>query len=396
MRSKGIVCLLIQLLFLTACQPQIALVEVTRLVEAPSASGSADTASVNAAAVEVTRVVPQVVTQVVAQEVIVEVTKSPLGSAERPVQLLFAPTVSTAVITGRGEALIQALSEATGLAYEIGVMDDEQSMIGLMCDAPMETIGFLSAVGYVQANEQCSVQVGNVAVGTDGFTWQTGMIVTRRDTGINEVEDLAGKRWAVPDRASIPDFLFFQALLADRDIEVGEVMEVTGDSSALLAVYNGEADFATATYLPPILPYEERVWQYGVDDPEPWRLLGVAPRRSPLGYVLVNGEPESGGYRLRDARSGIFDTTPGIYGETQILSLSAQIPNETVVLGADFPLSVARTVIATLAEFAASEACGTSLCSADFYGWTGLEPAEDHFYDPLRFLIASGLLEREG
>ena len=374
--------MLASLIALVACQPQIALVEVTRLVEV-----SPDPAAPPGTTVEVTRVVAQEVTRIVPQEVAVEITRSPLGSAERPVQLLFAPTVDTAIIAGRGQALAQALAAATGREYAVGVLDSEEHVVALMCTAPADTIGFLSAVGYVLAHEQCGVQVASVAVHDDGLTWQAGMVVVRRDNGIDSVEDLAGKRWAVPDRASLSNFLAFQALFAEAGVEIGEIVAVPGDSNAVLAVYNGDVDFATASYVPPILPYDERPWHFGQDSPEMWRDLDVAPRRSPIGYVLVNGEPEAGGYRLRDARAAVFDATPDIYSETAILTLSAPIPNESVGLGADFPLGLAREVIAALANFAGSEACQSSLCSADFYGWAGLAPAEDASYDSLRSLI---------
>ena len=336
---------------------------------------------------EVTRIVLQEVTRVVPQEVAVEITRSPLGSAERPVQILFAPTVATTIIASRGQALAQALTAATGREYAVGVLDSEEQVVELMCAAPADTIGFLSAIAYVLAHDQCGVQTANVAVHDDGLTWQAGMVVVRRDSGIDSLEELAGRRWAVPDTASLSNFLAFQALFAEADVTVGEIVETPGDSSAVLAVYNGEVDFATATYVPPILPYDERPWRFGQDSPELWRELGIAPRRSPIGYVLVNGEPEAGGYRLRDARAAVFDAAPGIYDETTVLTLSTPIANETVGLGADFPLGLARDVVVALANFASSEACQSSLCSADFYGWAGLAPAEDAGYDSLRSLI---------
>lgn len=382
MGNKEIACLLIiGLVALVACQPQVALVEVTRIVVVSSAERP----------VAVTRLVPQEVTRIVPQELdqelVVDVTKAPLGSAERPVQLLFAPTVDTAVIAARGATLAQALTAATGRVYEVGLLDSEQHVVELMCAAPADTVGFLSAMSYVVAHERCGVQPANVAIHGDDLTWQTGMIVVRRDGDMTSLADLAGRRWAVPDTNSVSGFLSFQAMLADAGVEVGEIVEVPGDSSAVLAVYNGEADFATASYVPPILPYDERSWQYGVDDPEIWRRLDIAPRRSPIGYVLVNGEPEAGGYRVRDARAGIFDTTPEIFNETSILALSPPIPNETVAFGANFPFGLSRQVMAALLDFANSEACDASICSADFYGWAGLAPAEDASYDSLRFLI---------
>jgi phosphonate transport system substrate-binding protein len=370
--------LLTGLMGLTACQPQEIALEVTRIVETQEV-------------VEVTRIVRETVveeaTRLVSEELVVEVTKSPLGTEARPVQLLFSPVVNTAVINRRGDILAQVLSEATGYQFTVGILDNEQTVIDMLCAAPVETIAFLSASGFVLADEQCGAQVGNVAVSSDGVTWKSGMIVTRRGSGIEELEDLAGKSWAVADRNSMANFLYFQALLEQEGIEPGDIIEVTGDSAAMLAVYEEEADFATADFVPPIMPYEERLWQYGEDDPEPGRYLGIPPRRSPIGYVLVNGEPEFGGYRLRDARSRIFDVAPQIYDRTQIVTLSAQIPNSAVAFGRDFPLGLARQVTTTLEAFAASEDCMASICATDFYGWVGLLPAEKEIFESIGFVV---------
>jgi ABC-type phosphate/phosphonate transport system substrate-binding protein len=378
-------------LFAVACQPNVAFVEVTRLVTVEGGELVADSSPADTAVpIEVTRIVNQEVTRVVAEEVVVEVTKSPLGSEERPVQVLIPPVVNTAVITTRGEPLVQALTEATGQQFAVGILDDTQTLIDLLCAAPQDTIGFLSALDYARASQQCGAQPGLVAVQSDGLSWQAGMIVTRRDSGLNAIEDLAGSSWGVVDTSSVPEFLAIQAQLAEAGVEPGEVVEFATTSSLMLALYNREVDFVTAAYIPPILPYDERPWQYGEDPPEIWRRLGLSPTRSPIGYVIVFGEVEFGGYRLQDARASIFDTTPGIYDETQILALSPQIPNDTVVLGADFPLGLARQVTAVLSQFAASESCINSVCSTDFYGWAGLEPVTEEVYSPLLPLLETG------
>ena len=88
------------LTLLTACQPQEILLEVTRIVETETTSENE--------LIEVTRVVPQTIeqeaTRLVTEEVMVEVevTRSPLGTETRPVQLLFSPTFDPAVIDQRG------------------------------------------------------------------------------------------------------------------------------------------------------------------------------------------------------------------------------------------------------------------------------------------------------
>ncbi|MCP5098681.1 MAG: hypothetical protein GY943_24280, partial [Chloroflexi bacterium] len=105
------------------------------------------------------------------------------------------------------------------------------------------------------------------------------------------------------------------------------------------------------------------------------------------GFVVVNGRPETGGYRIRDARSGIFDIAPNVFDETRILALSAQIPNETITFGASFPVSLAREIVPLLQQFGSSETCATSICSADFYNWTGLSPATNAEFEPIRFVL---------
>ena len=40
-----------------------------------------------------------------------------------------------------------------------------------------------------------------------------------------------------------------------------------------------------------------------------------------------------------------------------------------------------------LPAFMDSEDCQQSICSDQFYSWTGVEPTGDSFYDPVRKLI---------
>ncbi len=373
---------------LVACQPQVLEVEVTRLVESTAVSTRipAPAASAETILVEVTRLASVEVTRIVPEEIIIEVTQSPLGSVERPVQLLFAPIVDTAVLPQRTQSLVDVLEDVTGRQVEVGILNDEQSVIDLMCAAPADTIGFLSATGFVQAQEQCGAEATAVGLNETGQAWQAGMIVVRNGRDITTLADLDGKIWAVPDETSIPSFLYFQALLNAANVTPAEIRVVPGDTTAMLAVLNGEADFASGRFIPPVLPYAEREWVYGEDDPEMWREANVLPGRSGIGYIIVRGGPDNGGYRVRDARSGIYDTNRTIFRDTEILTISAPIPNETIAFGADFPVGLARQVTAVLLDFGSSETCRSSICATDMFGWSGLTTAVTADYDPLRFV----------
>ncbi|MEZ4593754.1 MAG: PhnD/SsuA/transferrin family substrate-binding protein [Chloroflexota bacterium] len=368
------------LILLTSCATAPAVVEVTRLVAAETAVPIQTTVELP---VEVTRIVTETV---MVQETVVPERAAP-GSAERPYQLLFAPVADTAVIQSRAQVLADWLARQTGQQFQVGILDDEQRIIDLMCAAPAETIGFLTAVGVALANQQCGAMVVNTAVQANELSWQAGMIVVRQDSGITSLEDLHGKSGAVPSNSSVPNNWYFQALLAAEEIEPSELVTVPGDNTAMLAVLNGDVDFATGTFLPPLLPFLEQEWVFGEDDPEVWRWLGIEPSRSGIGFVIVLGRPENGGYRIRDARSGVFDTAPEIFNETRILTLSAPIPADSVAVGGAMPFGLAQQLGPLLTQFAATEQCGDSLCAPDFYGWSGLETAVPASYDPLHFVI---------
>lgn len=377
-RLRGL--LFLALILLTACATDATVVEVTRLIPAETAVPIQTTVELP---VEVTRIVTETVTVV---ETAAAERAAP-GSAERPYQLLFAPVADTAVIHNRAQVLANWLARQTGHRFQVGILDDEQRIIDLLCAAPAETIGFLTAVGVALANQQCGAVVVNTAVQANELSWQAGMIVVRQDSGITDLADLDGKSWAVPSQSSVPNNWYFQALLAAQGIEPGDITIVPGDNTAMLAVLNGDVDFATGTYLPPLLPFLEQEWVFGEDDPEVWRWLGIEPSRSGIGFVIVLGRPENGGYRIRDARSGVFDTAPEIFNETRILTLSAPIPAASVAVGGQMPFGLAQQLGPLLTQFAASEQCGDSLCAPDFYGWMGLETAVPASYEPLHFVI---------
>jgi phosphonate transport system substrate-binding protein len=347
--------------------------------------------------VEVTVVVEEVVTEVVTEEVIVEAEKAPLGSEERPIKVLFVPSVEADVIISGGGIMADALKEATGLNFEVAVPTSYAATLEEMCASPDDTIGFIPAQLYVLANDTCGVTVGAAAV-RFGLPWYAAQFVVPANSDIESLEDLAGKSWAIPDFGSTSGYLFPTAMFQEAGIEPGEIIEAGGHSQAMLAVNNGDVDFATGFFSPPLLPFYERQWQYGVDDPEIWREAGVSPVRNEEGRTFVNGDPADGGYRVLDARQTVGDTAPEIFDNTRILILTDPIPNDSLSFGPDFPLNTANQIISALDEWIDEDnpECMESICSDEFYNWTGIDPASDNFYDAIRFLMSSlGITEED-
>ena len=374
------------LLVIAACTPQTETVEVTRVVTQTEVEEVPVEVEV-----EVTRVVTE--TETVVEEVMVE--DAPLGSEERPIKVLFVPSVDVDQIISGGAVLADALTEATGLNFEVSVPTSYAATIEEMCASPEDTIGFIPAQGYVLANNRCGVTVGAAAV-RFGLSWYAAQFVVPADSDATSLEDLAGATWCIPDFGSTSGYLYPSAAFAEAGVEPGEIVEAGGHSNSMLAVYNGDCDFATAFFSPPLLPNFERSWTYGVDDPEIWREAGVSPERTEEGRTFVNGDPADGGYRILDARSSVTDTAPDIFDQTTILALTDQIPNDTISFGPEFPLNTANTIVDALIDFTASDACAQSICSEEFYNWTGLEAVTDSFYDPVRSAMDSlGITEED-
>jgi phosphonate transport system substrate-binding protein len=382
-----VVCLLVLSVVAVACQPEAVQVEVTRVITQIQTSVPEEIEV--EIPVEVTRIVTEI--QTVVPE-IVPVEEAELGSTERPIQVLFVPSVEVGAIVSGGEVMAEALQEATGLQYEVSVPTSYAATIEEMCASPEDTIGFIPAQGYILANERCGVTVGAAAV-RFGLSWYAAQFVVRADSDIQSLEDLAGRTWGIPDFGSTSGYLYPLAMLSAMGIEPGEIIETGGHPQAMSAIYNGDVDFATAFFSPPLLP--EGTWTYGVHDPEVWREAGEPPVFTD-GRTLVAGGPDEGGYRILDARANIIETNPDVFDQTRILAVTERIPNDTVSFGPQFPLALAEQIVDALVEFTASEACAESICSDEFYAWTGVEPVNDSFYDPVRNAMATlGITEED-
>jgi phosphonate transport system substrate-binding protein len=89
-----------------------------------------------------------------------------------------------------------------------------------------------------------------------------------------------------------------------------------------------------------------------------------------------------------DARANIRQEFPDVVQKVRILSLSPEIPNDTMSFSPEFPADLRTQIEEALTAFAETEAWGQSIGSEDFYGWSGIDPATDADYDFVRLLVA--------
>jgi phosphonate transport system substrate-binding protein len=303
-----------------------------------------------------------------------------LGSAEYPIKVLFVPSVDVDFMIESGALIAQALQDATGYVFEVSVPTSYAATIEEMCASPEDTIGFIPALGYVLANQLCGVDPGLASVRYGWNIYWTGFYVAR-DSEYQTLEDLTGATWAYPDAGSTSGFLYPSSLFADLGVEVGETVEAGGHPQSVLAVYNGDADVATAYFSAPLLP--EGNWTVDMDPDVPADLVeSCAPD--------ADGKLYCGEFRVLDARAAVTTDAPDIMQAVRILALSKEIPNDTMSFSPDFPEEMKQSIIDAMIEFVSldNEACVQSLCAEAFYNWTAVAPIADENFDGVRILVA--------
>jgi phosphonate transport system substrate-binding protein len=303
-----------------------------------------------------------------------------IGSPEHPIKVLFVPSVDAQVIVAGGEVMAQALNDATGLTFEVSVPTSYAATIEEMCASPDDTMGFIPGLGYVLASELCGVDVAFKAI-RFGFDVYWAQILVPRDSALDSIDDLNGLKWGYGDPGSTSGYMVPLVMFNEAGVTPGEQVQTGGHNQSALAVYNGEVDFATTFFSPPLKPEGEPAWQPG-DPPDIPDELVASCGPNAEGTRLLCGD-----WRVLDARAGVRTDAPDIIQEVRILMISPEIPNDTLSFGPDFPADLRAQIEAALVAFAETEGWANSIGSQDFYGWTGLSEATDEEYDFIRQMV---------
>jgi len=303
-----------------------------------------------------------------------------LGTEDSPIKVLFVPSVNVDFMIESGDAVEEMLTEATGLVYEVSVPTSYAATLEEMCASPTDTIGFIPAMGYALASNMCGVEP---ALASSRYGWNVywAQYLVARDSEYETLEDLEGATWGLGEFTSTSGYLVPAAELADLGVTVGNQVETGGHTPSALAVYNGEVDFATTFFSPPLLP--EGTWALGDPPDIPDELVEECA-------VNEDDRLYCGGYRVLDARATIREQAPDVIQKVRILDISSEIPNDTMSWSPEFPEELKEVITLAIMDFLRSDACQVDealICSEDFYGWNAAGPIFDENFDGIRILM---------
>ena len=269
-----------------------------------------------------------------------------------------------------------------------------------MCASPDNTMGFIPGLGYVLASNRCGVDVSFKAV---RFGWSVywAQILVRRDSDIETIEDLEGLTWAYPDTGSTSGFMVPTLMFDEAGVTPGEQVETGGHPQAALAVYRGEADFATTFFSPPLTPDFD--WAVGDASGHPGRHHRHlrTERGGQHGCSADRRRPVAGARCSRQCPR----RCAGHYPEGEDPDDLAGDPQRHAVVWSGLPGRCAdsdRRRSRGLRGLVRRRCRGRrlrlepSIGNQDFYGWTGIDRATDSEYDSLRTIVELVGYELEG
>jgi len=201
----------------------------------------------------------------------------------------------------------------------------------------------MNSFGYLLANQKYNAHARLRALryGEDSYK---GQIIAHVDSGINELKDLAGKKFAFTDSSSTSGYMFPLKIIKDAGVELGNTTFAIKHDSVVTMIYQKQVDAGATYYSPPA---------------------------------------EDG--TIRDARSRVKTQFPDVEEKIKIISITEPIPNDPFVFRDGLPEEIATKFIDALKKYIATPDGQQSF--KNIYSVEGVVDTTDEAYDGLRQMI---------
>lgn len=262
-----------------------------------------------------------------------------LGSKENPIKLYLVPAQDVLTLVEQGKVLQKYLSSELGLEFRIEVPASYVAVVEAM-GSKRADVAILNTLGYVLASEKYGAEAKLKLInrGRDSYS---GQIIVHADSGIKDVSQLNGKRFAFVDPASTSGYLLPSRLFKKENVKLKDTIFAGKHDSVVLAVYQKTVDAGATFYTPP-------------DD---------------------DGTP-------KDARWILRTQHPDVYDKVKILQLTEAIPNDPVVFRKEMPEELKLKIVEALKKYIKTP--DGAKVMMDLYHITDFKEATDADYEPVR------------
>lgn len=270
-----------------------------------------------------------------------------LGTAENPIKMHFVPSVDAKVIEDNSKKFQEYLEKNTPYKYEITI---PQSFIAVVeaFGTKRADVAAINTFGYVLANQKYGAEAKLTVIRHGADTYQSQFVV-RAGSNIKSVDDLAGKKVAFVEPASMSGYILPLKTLKDKKIEPKETVFAGKHDNVVSMVYNGQVDAGATFYSPP-------------------------------------AKDDKGVEKIEDARRLVLTQYPDVEKKVVILSLSDSIKNDPIVFRKEMPEDMKAKIVDAMAKFVETPE-GKDAFKA-IYGVTEVKKATDADYEAVRTMLA--------
>lgn len=307
-----------------------------------------------------------------------------LGTRDNPIIWVFPPSTSPGVIEEIASEIAADISEATQLFIEVSVMPDYAALIEAFKAADGNLMGVPTTDQYANISVETNFETTpRLAASRYGFNYYYSSIYAWRDSGIDSIEDLAGKTWIYNDEGSTSGYVLPNLEFQFQGIEVGGVVKTGGHTNSITALLDKQGDFCTSYGSPPVPPsgWCGPSWDYGMD-PELWLWDHYNNALYPEGFYGLCVDVRSAA-----ASTELYGTLDEIVEKIKVVATVGPVPNDCIAFCPDFPEDIADTLVDAITAHIATDEGAALWGDAEFYEWTDVSPIDDSYYVNYRNLI---------
>ncbi|MCB0349818.1 MAG: phosphate/phosphite/phosphonate ABC transporter substrate-binding protein [Bdellovibrionales bacterium] len=267
--------------------------------------------------------------------------KAELGTVDNPIKFFMVPSVDTKLLEDAAQKLKIYLEKNTPYKYKISIPSSYVAVVEAF-GTNRADVSAINTFGYLLAHDKYGAQarLNFIRFGSSSYQSQ---IIARKDSKINKLEDINGKKFAFVDPSSTSGYLMPAKLFLDHHIKPSDTMFAQKHDNVVTMVYQGQVD-AGATYHSP----------------------------------MTDG-------KIEDARRLVKTQFPDIEEKVKIVALTDKIPNDPIIFRKDVSNDIQDTISDALINFQKTETGKDIFYKV--YGATGIVKTSDMQYDSVREML---------
>ena len=273
--------------------------------------------------------------------------EEPLGTRDNPVKIFFTPSVDANSIATNSTNFLKFMEKETGFYFKSGIPSNFIAVVEAF-GSKRADIAIMNSFGFLLANSKYQAEAKLKAL-RHGKDYYAGAIYVSTKSGIKDLKDLSGKKFAFTDASSLSGYLYPQKIFNDAKVKLGNTMFAGKHDNVITMIYQGQVDAGAAFY----------------------------------------SEPFDG--KMKDARERVLTQFPDVESKVKILKITDKIANDPFVFRKGIAPDITKKIIAALMKYISTEEGKTTF--RNIYAIDGIIPATNQDYESLRAVIKAANLD---